>query len=340
MIDSLLSRDLLPDPLIRVGIRRLLRQRIADVERDGVAARVAREEAWLRHCHSAPIAVEQDAANRQHYEVPADFYAGMLGAQRKYSSCWFDAPGDSLDAAEERALAITAEHAQLADGQRILELGCGWGSLTLWMARRYPRARIHAVSNSASQRTFILDRARALGVANIEVETCDLSGFAAPGSFDRVVSVECFEHLRNWPELLRRIRTWLTADGRLFIHVFTHRHSSYPFAVDGEDDWMGRHFFSGGQMPSDQHLIRCAAGILRLDGHWAWSGQHYARTAEHWLRNLDRHRDACRAALAAAGEADPARQVRRWRIFAMACAELWAYRGGEEWHVSHYRLAK
>jgi cyclopropane-fatty-acyl-phospholipid synthase len=329
----------LPDAAIRVGIRRLLRERAASLAVGGVEAQQEREQVFVERLRQAPLAVEQRAANAQHYEVPTDFFGLCLGPQRKYSSCWF-APGASLAEAEEAALAATAARARLADGQRILELGCGWGSLSLWMAARFPRARITAVSNSASQRAHITAEAARRGLGNLEVITADLAGFDPGRRFDRVVSVECFEHLRNWSELFRRISTWLEPGGELFFHVFTHRTSSYLFQTDGEDDWMGRHFFTGGMMPADSLPLRLQDD-LRLAAHWRWEGTHYARTARGWLENLDRNRGAARGILAQArpGE-DPGVLVQRWRMFFLACEELWAYDRGQEWLVSHYRMVR
>lgn len=335
----LAESGLLPDALVRLGIRRLLAGRTATLAEGGAAAQREREAVFVARLRRAPLAVEQQAANRQHYEVPPEFFALVLGPQRKYSSCLYEGV-DGLAGAEERALEVTAARAALADGQRILELGCGWGSLSLWLARRFPRARITAVSNSAPQRRFIEAEAARLGLANLSVLTRDLATFQPEGVFDRVVSVECFEHLRNWSELFRRIATWLAPDGALFFHVFTHRHASYLFADEGGDDWMSRHFFTGGMMPADDLPLRLQ-DHLRVTGHWRWSGVHYARTARDWLANLDRHRAAAARILAAARpDVPPAVLVQRWRIFLMACEELWGFRGGEEWLVSHYRMER
>jgi cyclopropane-fatty-acyl-phospholipid synthase len=278
-------------------------------------------------------------ANRQHYEVPAVFFEVVLGRNLKYSSALWDPGTASLDDAEARMLALTCERAGLADGQRILDLGCGWGSLALFAAERHPGARITAVSNSASQGAFVRARAAARGLGNVEVVTADVNRFAPPGRFDRVVSVEMFEHVRNWPELLRRVRGWLEPGGRLFVHVFAHRRFAYPFEVDGDGDWMARHFFTGGIMPSHELLAR-VGGPLEVEARWLVPGTHYQRTAEAWLRRLDSGFPRAVAALARALPRREAElQARRWRIFFLACAELFGFAGGEEWVVSHHRLA-
>jgi cyclopropane-fatty-acyl-phospholipid synthase len=278
-------------------------------------------------------------ANRQHYEVPAEFFEVVLGRNLKYSSALWDPGTASLDDAEARMLALTCERAGLADGQRILDLGCGWGSLALFAAERHPGARITAVSNSASQGAFVRARAAARGLGNVEVVTADVNRFAPPGRFDRVVSVEMFEHVRNWPELLRRVRGWLEPGGRLFVHVFAHRRFAYPFEVDGDGDWMARHFFTGGIMPSHELLAR-VGGPLEVEARWLVPGTHYQRTAEAWLRRLDSGFPRAVAALARALPRREAElQARRWRIFFLACAELFGFAGGEEWVVSHHRLA-
>jgi len=274
--------------------------------------------------------------NRQHYEVPAAFFREVLGRHMKYSSALWPEGTTTLDAAEEAMLALTCERAGLADGQRILELGCGWGSLTLYAAGRFPGATVVAVSNSASQREHILAEAARRGLVNVEVVTADMNGFAPQGRFDRVVSVEMFEHMRNWPELLRRIAAWLEPGGKLFVHVFAHRAFAYPFESVAADDWMGRHFFTGGIMPSDDLLPR-VAGPLLLEGHWVVPGIHYARTAEAWHSNL-KERSAAAAAALGLPRAEARLQVRRWRIFFLACAELFGFDGGREWFVSHYLL--
>jgi cyclopropane-fatty-acyl-phospholipid synthase len=236
-------------------------------------------------------------------------------------------------------LALTCERAGLEDGQDILELGCGWGSLTLWMAERFPNSRITGVSNSKDQRAFILARAAERGLVNVDILTADMNTFAAPGTYDRVVSVEMFEHMRNHRELLARIARWLRPGGALFVHIFTHRDFTYPFEVQDASDWMSRYFFTGGIMPADAYLTRFQ-DHLRLEDHWRVSGTHYQATAEAWLRNQDAHREEVLALFRSTHGAEAPLQSARWRIFFMACAELWGWRHGEEWFVSHYRFRK
>ena len=333
---ELAERGLVPEPVIRLGIRNLLRRRLAQegrrhADREAALARLVGEMS------AADVAPVPERANDQHYEVPAAFFSLMLGRNMKYSSALWPAGTATLEAAEEAMLALTCERAQLGDGQRILELGCGWGSLTLHAAARWPGSQVLAVSNSASQREHILAQAARHGLANVQVVTADMNAFAPEGRFDRVVSVEMFEHMRNWPELLRRIGGWLRPGGKLFVHVFAHRLYAYPFESTADDDWMGRNFFTGGLMPSDDLLPRLR-GPLDLEGHWVVPGTHYARTAEAWHRNLVRHSAAAAAALGLPPAAARL-QLRRWRIFLLACAELFGFAGGSEWIVSHYRLA-
>ena len=330
------ERGLMPDPFVRAGIRRLLRERLAEIGAHAPEAAAARTETFVAEMHTAPVALVPHLANAQHYEVPSDFFGQVLGRRRKYSSAWWPGGVDGLDAAEEAALAATAERAGLADGQRILELGCGWGSLTLWMAERYPRARIVAVSNSHSQRAYIESEAQRLGLGNVQVVTTNVADLRLARRFDRVVSVEMFEHLRNWPEMFRRVAGWLEPEGRFFMHVFVHRAAPYAFEARDDSDWMARHFFSGGMMPSDDLALRFQDD-LALVSRWRWDGTHYARTAEAWLANMDARREALWPVLMRAyGVEGAALWWSRWRLFFLSCAELFGYDQGREWWVAHY----
>ncbi len=325
----------IPDAALRWGIRRLLRRRLAEQEATSPAAR----SAWHRELRASPVALVPDAANAQHYEVPNTFFDRVLGPHRKYSSAWWEPGETDLGRAEEAMLERTCDRAGVRDGMSVLDLGCGWGSLSLWIAERYPGAYVLAVSNSKSQRESILRHAQDRGLGNLEVVTADINRFDPERRFDRIVSVEMFEHLRNWEALLGRAAGWLEPEGRLFLHYFCHRDYAYPYEDRGSSDWMARHFFSGGMMPSER-LIDLLAGPFAIEERWSVSGLHYQKTSEAWLANLDRERAAVRELFAARyGDAEAARWVRRWRMFFLGCAELFGYRGGTEWRVAHVRLA-
>jgi len=316
----------------------LLRARLAELRADD-AEHVAEETArFVAEMDQSPIAPLPHKANEQHYELPADFFVEVLGPHRKYSACYWSGV-ESLDAAENAALETTCQRAWLADGQRILELGCGWGSLTLYMASRYPNASIVAVSNSLAQGEFIRSEACRRGLSNIVVLTCDMNDFDIESRFDRVVSVEMFEHMRNYRRLFASVSRWLTPRGKFFLHIFVHRCVPYAFVDRDAGDWMSRHFFSGGIMPSADLPLHFQDHVSLLR-QWAWSGNHYARTANAWLSNLDERRARVLPILAAAYGHDQAEiWLQRWRIFFMACAELWGFDHGREWFVSHYLFA-
>ncbi|NWJ42121.1 MAG: class I SAM-dependent methyltransferase [Geothrix sp.] len=339
MIDTLLTAGLVPDVLIRGRIRQLLRQRLRDEAEGGVEAVHERFRRHLAAWSTGPIAVNTQDANDQHYEVPPRFFELVLGPHLKYSSALFKAGVTDLGRAEQAMLSLTCDRAQLADGQDILELGCGWGSLTLWMAEHFPASRITAASNSRDQRAFILARTTERRLTNVEVLTADMTTFEAPGSYDRVVSVEMFEHMRNHRELMGRIAQWLRPGGALFVHIFTHREYTYPFEIRDDSDWMAKHFFTGGIMPADGYLLRFQEQ-LHLEDHWRVSGTHYQATAEAWLHNQDAHRDEILSLFQATYGAEASWRFLQWRIFFMACAELWGFQGGSEWFVSHYRFRR
>lgn len=295
------------------------------------------EHAFVETMGNFPVAIHTEEANRQHYEVPAEFFGLVLGPQRKYSSCLYSTANTTLAEAETFALAETVKHAEIKDGMSILELGCGWGSLSLYLAQQFPNSRITSVSNSASQRDYILDIAGKRGLSNLTVMTADMNDFATEERHDRVVSVEMFEHMSNWRTLLERVRSWMKPDGRLFLHVFTHRYRSYRFDHDDPADWIAQHFFTGGIMPA--HDLPCRfADLFTLERKWRWSGMHYRRTALGWLTNFDREIDRIQPIFAQVYGRDSALWQRRWRLFFLATAGLFGHDNGDMWGVGHYLL--
>jgi cyclopropane-fatty-acyl-phospholipid synthase len=338
---ELCERGLLPDWATRFGIWQANRRRLQTESRRNVEREFERYQARIEELRSSPVAINTDRANEQHYELPAAFFQQVLGKHLKYSSCYYGEGIGDLDSAEAAMLALTCERAAIEDGDEILELGCGWGSMTLWMAEHYPAARITAVSNSASQRRFIMDQCALRQLTNIEVITADVNSFDIERRFDRVVSVEMFEHVRNYKTLMGRIHDWLKPGGTLFVHIFCHAQHLYSFIdEDDVDDWMGRYFFSGGLMPSADTLLHFQ-DRLKLDAQWRVSGTHYQRTANAWLFRIDQRKDLVMPVLQDVyGHEEAKRWFHRWRMFFMACAETFGYAGGREWLVGHYRFRR
>ena len=331
MITKLLDRGLVPDFLIQNGIRRLLRQRLAEIAGTDL-------HAFKNSMKHSTLAVETQAANQQHYEVPTEFYDACLGARKKYSSCYFIDGNTTLDQAEEAMLQISCDRAQLSDGQKILELGCGWGAITLWMAEKYPGSEITAVSNSKTQKIYIDDMAAKRNLKNITVITADINQFVTDKKFDRVMSVEMFEHVRNHEQLFSKISSWLEPAGKLFFHIFCHREKPYFFENQGDGDWMTKHFFAGGLMPS-WSLPLMFQDDLTIQNYWKVCGTQYEQTSLAWLENLDRNKSLALSALK--HHPDGANVMfQRWRIFFLACAETFGFKRGGEWFVGHYLFSK
>ena len=329
-----------PDAIIRAGIRRLLESKRKEIHSGDEEFAANALNSFVAMMNESPVAHVPDLANEQHYEVPAEFFTHVMGDHLKYSCCYWPAGVGGLSEAETAALELTVRRAGITDGMQVLDLGCGWGSLSLWIAEHFPNTSVMSVSNSTSQRDFIVERAKERAIDNIEVVTCDMNDFATDQRFDRVVSIEMFEHMRNYGELFRRIDEWLLPDGRFFMHIFCHRSTPYEYIDKGPADWMSRYFFSGGIMPSADLPLRFP-GKLCIDKRWHWNGQHYAKTCNAWLSKMDANEDAIKPVLAECyGEADASLWWQRWRIFFMACAELFDYDEGHEWYVGHYLFRK
>ena len=337
---SLAEKGVIPDALIRRGIRLLNRRRLKNEEADYSVGENKKKSSFIHQLRLSPIAFHPDKPNEQHYELPPEFFMHILGKRMKYScSLWSDGI-QSLYQAEESMLDLTCRRAGIQDGMNVLELGCGWGSLSLWIAENFPTAKITAVSNSNPQREFIMALCRDRGIGNIEVVTADINHYDTEKRFDRVVSVEMFEHMRNYELLLRKVASWMRPDAKLFVHIFCHKEYAYLFEAEGEDNWMGKHFFSGGIMPSDDLLLYFQDNVA-IEDHWRMDGTHYERTANHWLQNIDARKEAVMPVLERTyGKKDAAVWFQRWRIFFMACAELWGFRHGQEWWVAHYIFKK
>ena len=343
MMNSVINwaeRGLVPDVLLRAGVRRLLKQRIANEDLGSHEANQKRLKKLLDRFAEGPIAPLPEKANDQHYEVPAQVFALMLGARRKYSCCLWEPDTRTLDQAEELALAETCRRAEIEDGMSVLEMGCGWGSLTLWIAENFPGVKLTAVSNSGSQREFILNIAAERGIdENLTVLTCDMNDFTTEQQFDRIVSVEMFEHMRNYQKLMEQISAWLTPAGKLFVHIFCHQYLTYEFQDRSASDWMSRYFFSGGIMPSENLLLEFQ-DHLEIQRQWKWDGSHYEKTSNAWLANMDTNRAELLTVMQTAyPPEDVNRWYNRWRLFYIACAELFGYQGGTEWFVAHYLFA-
>ncbi len=340
MINTLLEKNLLPDALIRLRIRQLLKQRILDETKANQELQQAHLMMLIVELKNSPIAIETKAANEQHYELPTTFFQYVMGKHMKYSSCYWNDSTQNLTSAEQLALEKTCEHAELQNGMQILELGCGWGSLTMFMAKQFPESKITAVSNSASQKIYIDSCCKERGLHNVEVITADMNVFTIDKKFNRVVSVEMFEHMRNYQKLLEKIHGFLLPEGKLFVHIFTHKEFTYYFDVVDENDWMSKYFFTGGIMPSDD-LLLYFNDHFKIEKHWHWDGIHYEKTANSWLKNMDTHKSEILPIIKDVyGEKEATKWWVYWRIFFMACAELWGYKNGKEWFVSHYLFDK
>ena len=336
---ELAEKGIIPDYFIRQGIVRNCENRLNNENVSNTEKVSSKKQIWIEQMKESPIALVPEKANEQHYEVPPAFFENVLGKHLKYSSGYWPDGVNSLDDSEESMLELSFERAQLADGDSILELGCGWGSLTCYMASKLPNSKITAVSNSKDQKEHILNRCKNQGLENIEVITADMNDFGTENKYDRVVSIEMFEHMRNYKKLLSKISSWLNDDGKLFIHIFTHQSVVYPFENQGEADWMAREFFSGGMMPSHDLLLHFQNDLI-IDDVWSMSGTHYEKTSLAWVNKMDANKDSIMKIFSKTYGDDAKLWFQRWRIFFMSCEKLFGYNNGSEWGVSHYRFSK
>lgn len=336
-IYNLLATDLVPEPIIRFGIRRMLAQKLREEASPSAAAEQQKIASFVQELQNMPIAVETDAANKQHYEVPTAFYQLVLGPRLKYSCALWSDETKTLEQAEIAMLDLYIERAGIANGQTILELGCGWGSLSLYLAERFPESRVTGLSNSATQKQFIDSRAKELGLTNLTILTANIVHFDTTEKFDRILSIEMFEHMKNYKLLLSKVRRWLKDDGQLFIHIFTHKKYAYHYINRDGNDWLTEYFFTGGTMPSDD-LLTYFDEDMKVDRQWVVNGKHYSRTSQEWLRNMYKNSDAVKALFRQVYGQEYIKWYAWWKLFFLACAELWGYADGNEWIVSHYLM--
>ncbi|MES2455500.1 MAG: cyclopropane-fatty-acyl-phospholipid synthase family protein [Bacteroidota bacterium] len=338
--DSLIEKDQLPDFALRAGIKKLLKQRLDDERTGDVETQQKAFNELLSELRNSPIAVNTADANQQHYEVPTEFYKYCLGKHLKYSSGYWNEGVSHIDTSEADMLELTCQRAELLAGQDVLELGCGWGSLSLYMSAKYPASRFTVVSNSTTQKAYIDQTARDRGISNLQVITADMNTFQIEQQFDRVVSVEMFEHMRNYKLLLKKVSSFLKPEGKLFVHIFTHETLAYKFEVKDETDWMSKYFFTGGIMPSN-HLLFYFNDDLTVAKNWVVNGMHYSKTSEAWLQNMDKHKAEIMPLFEKTyGKDQAVKWWVYWRLFYMACAELFGYNQGNEWMVCHYLFKK
>lgn len=338
--DSLIEKNKLPDFVLRTGIRKLLKQRLDDEMAGDAEGQQSVFNRLLEELKNSPIAINTEDANQQHYEVPTAFYQYCLGKHLKYSSGYWNKGVNDIDTSEADMLELTCERAELQEGQHVLELGCGWGSLSLYMSARFPSSTFTVVSNSATQKAYIDETAKQRGINNLTVVTADMNTFQIEQQFDRVVSVEMFEHMRNYKLLLQKVSGFLKPEGKLFVHIFTHQTLAYKFEIKDETDWMSKYFFTGGIMPSN-HLLFYFNDDMNVERHWVVNGTHYSKTSEAWLQNMDGHKKEIIPLFEATyGKNQAVRWWVYWRLFYMACAELFGYNNGNEWMVCHYLFKK
>ncbi|XDD52324.1 cyclopropane-fatty-acyl-phospholipid synthase family protein [Leptospira sp. WS92.C1] len=337
---DLMEKNIFPDWLIRFCIRKLLAQRLKQEDKGSLEKNQKHLMSYVDALKKSPIAIHTSAANEQHYEVPAEFFKLVMGKHMKYSSGYWETKTTSFEESERRMLEITCQRAKIENGMSVLDLGCGWGSLSLYLAENFPKSQITGVSNSKSQKKFIDAEAKNRGLKNLTILTADMNGFKITKKFDRLVSVEMLEHMKNYEILFEKFAGFLKSRGLFFVHIFTHHKFTYPFEIIDDTDWMSKYFFTGGQMPSHNLFLYFQKDFIIQD-QWVVNGNHYARTSEAWLSGMYKNRESVLKILSQTYGTDQSlKWFVYWKVFFMACAELWKYKNGEEWIVSHYLFSK
>ena len=332
---KLIELGVIPESILRVAIKKLIQKRLLEIPVNS-EVRKSQKANFIEELQSSPIALSTKIANEQHYEVPPAFFQEIMGAHLKYSCGLFDKNTISLDEAEENMLQLYIERLDIKNNQKILDLGCGWGSFSLYAAAKFPNSTFVAVSNSNDQIEFINNTAAARSLENIKAIKQDMNNLSLDESFDRIISIEMFEHMRNYGALLKKLRNHLHNDGKMFVHIFTHRDHPYPYEVRGPSDWMSKYFFTSGLMPSHD-IFSYFEEDLVVEQSWKINGSHYARTCNLWLENHYKNKKTI-LDIFTGHYPNPRQWFVRWQLFFLACEKLFAYNEGKEWFVSHYLL--
>ena len=335
--NPLLARGLIPDWILRRGVRSQGKERLNMMNKVDSTKEYSK---FINEASTGNIAVNTDDANNQHYEVDSEFFKYCLGKNLKYSCCFWDENTLDLDAAEDNMLEIYSQRAQITDGMSILDIGCGWGSLSLFLAQKYPKSEITGVSNSSSQKIFIDSVASERNISNLNIITRDINDFRAEEKYDRILSIEMFEHTKNTKKLMNLINDWLNPNGLFFMHVFAHKENPYYFDRDQKNAWMAKYFFTGGMMPN-HNLFKDLKSNLEYQKSWILSGEHYERTSNAWLDKMDQNKSKILSLFERSnGSSVAKRKFHFWRLFYIACAEIFGYDNGNEWVVSHHLFKK
>ncbi|KAJ4830155.1 hypothetical protein Tsubulata_042905 [Turnera subulata] len=335
-----LERNLLPDAVVRRLTRLLLASRLRSGCKPSSELQLLDLLQFVHSLKEMPIAIQTETAKAQHYELPTSFFKLVLGKNMKYSCCYFPNESSSLEDAEKAMLELYCERAKLKDGHTVLDVGCGWGSLSLFIAQKYANCKITGICNSTTQKAYIEEQCRDLQLHNLEIIVADISTFEMEASYDRIFSIEMFEHMKNYGQLLNKISKWMKQDTLLFVHYFCHKAFAYHFEDINEDDWITRYFFTGGTMPS-ANLLLYFQDDVSIVNHWLVNGKHYSKTSEEWLKRMDKNLASIKPIMESTyGKDQSLKWTVYWRTFFIAVAELFGYNNGDEWMVAHFLFRK